>query len=118
MASSPLSFRDRLLLFFADLRTHGVEACVAERRAVDEARVALALELAEKHPDGLGSYVFWIQRDEVQFDAQGDLPAGESLVLYHSGAEVADAVEAIGARFGIRAVEHAVSSVRVVDATR
>lgn len=80
-----LDTRDRLLLAFAELGMYGIEARPAVADVAARARAAIAVQLRQRAPHGLGSYVFWVRAEE---DRPGGLP------LYTSGPEVDRAVAA------------------------
>ena len=97
--------RDRLALAFAELNNHGILACAALPGTVERGHALLRGELAARYPHGLGSYVFFTQADEQQFDPAGHLTA--ALPLHCSSEEVATAVEAAcaGARVDPRLID-------------
>ena len=59
-----LSDRDRMLLAFANLASHGIAA----RPAMASDAAGLAAGLGARHPGGLGSYVFSHRDDDASFD--------------------------------------------------
>jgi hypothetical protein len=93
-----LSDRDRLLLAFANLASHGIAARPA--MASDAAR--LAAELRARHPLGLGSYVFWHCDNDASFDPTGTLTT--ALTLHCSGEEALTAAHAACRQVGIDVV--------------
>ena len=97
-----LSQRDRLLLAFADLAGYGIAAHESLAAPPDEAHAALRAELAARHPQGLGSYVFWTAIDDARFDIDGELTA--PLPLHVSAEEVAAAALAAGRSHGLSIV--------------
>jgi hypothetical protein len=111
--------RDRLALAFAELNSHGILACTALPTTVERGHALLRGERAARYPRGLGSYVFFTQADEQQFDPAGDLTA--ALPLHCSSEEVATAVEAAcaGARVDPRLIDRiAVSHVALAGPRR
>jgi hypothetical protein len=96
-----LALHDRLLLCFADLASYGIYAQPNLPLNVEEGRVAAIAEIAKRYPDATGSYVFWTAADATRFTPDGNLADGDTLPLYHSGAEVARAVRAVCERLGI-----------------
>jgi hypothetical protein len=97
--------RDRLMLAFAELNSHGILACAALPTTAEQGHALLRAQLAARYPHGLGSYVFFTHADEQQFDPTGDLTA--ALPLHCSSEEVATAVEAAcrGARLGLHVTD-------------
>jgi hypothetical protein len=95
-----LSQRDRLLLTFAELAGYGIAAHESLAAGPDEAHAALRAELTARHPDGLGSYVFWTARDDSRFDVDGQLTS--PLAVHVSAEEVAVAALAAGRSYGLR----------------
>jgi hypothetical protein len=97
--------RDRLMLAFVELNSHGILARPALPTTVERGHALLRAELAARYPHGLGSYVFFTQADEQQFDPAGHLTA--ALPLHCSSEEVATAVEAAcaGARVDPRLID-------------
>jgi hypothetical protein len=97
--------RDRLALAFAELNSHGILAYTALPTTVERGHALLRAELAARYPHGLGSYVFFTQADEQQFDPAGHLTV--ALPLHCSNQEVATAVEAAcaGARVDPRLID-------------
>jgi len=93
-----LSDRDRLLLAFANLASHGIAARPA--MASDAAR--LAAELGARHPRGLGSYVFWHHDNDASFDPTGTLTT--ALTLHCSGEEALTAARAACRQVGVDVV--------------
>ena len=83
-----LSDRDRMLLAFANLASHGIAA----RPAMATDAAGLAAELGARHPGGLGSYVFWHRDDDASFDPTGTLTT--ALTLHCSGEEALTAARA------------------------
>ena len=90
-----LSDRDRLLLAFAKLASHGIAA----RPAMASNATELAAELRARHPGGLGSYLFWHHHDDASFDPTGTLTA--ALTLHCSGEEALTAARAACRQVGI-----------------
>jgi hypothetical protein len=76
-----LSDRDRMLLVFANLASHGIAA----RPAMASDAAGLAAELGARHPCGLGSYVFWHRDDDASFDPTGTLTDALTLALQRRG---------------------------------
>jgi hypothetical protein len=93
-----LSDRDRLLLAFANLASHGIAARPA--MATDMAR--LAAEMRARYPRGLGSYVFWHRDNDASFDPTGTLTT--ALTLHCSGEEALTAARAACRQVGIDVV--------------
>jgi hypothetical protein len=93
-----LSDRDRMLLAFANLTSHGIAAWPA--MASDAA--GLAAELRARHPVGLGSYVFWHRDDDASFDPTGTLTA--ALTVHCSGEEALTAARAACRQVGVDVV--------------
>jgi hypothetical protein len=83
-----LSDRDRMLLAFANLASHGIAA----RPAMASDAAGLAAELGARHPGGLGSYVFWRRDDDASFDPTGTLTT--ALTLHCTGEEALTAARA------------------------
>jgi hypothetical protein len=98
MTSMKLSDRDRMLLAFANLASHGIAA----RPAMASDAAALASELGARHPGGLGSYVFWHRDDDASFDPTGTLTA--ALTLHCSGEEALTAAHAACRQVGVDVV--------------
>jgi hypothetical protein len=73
--------RDRMLLAFANLASHGIAA----RPAMASDAAGLAAELGARHPRGLGSYVFWHRDDDASFDPTGTLTDALTLALQRRG---------------------------------
>ena len=73
-----LNDRDRMLLAFANLASHGIAA----RPAMASDAAELAAELRARHPRGLRSYVFWHRDDDASFDPTGTLT--DALTLHCS----------------------------------
>ena len=61
--------RDRMLLVFANLASHGIAA----RPAMASDAAGLAAGLGARHPGGLGSYVVSHRDDDASFDPTGTL---------------------------------------------
>jgi hypothetical protein len=97
--------RDRLALAFAELNRHGILARTALPTTAERGHALLRAEVAARYPHGLGSYVFFTQADEQQFDPTGDLTA--ALPLHCSSGEVVTAVEAAcaGVRVDTRLID-------------
>jgi hypothetical protein len=93
-----LSDRDRMLLAFASLASHGIAA----RPAMASDAAGLAAELGARHPGGLGSYVFWHRDDDASFDPTGTLTA--ALTLHCSGEEALTAARAACRQVGVDVV--------------
>ena len=93
-----LNDRDRMLLAFANLASHGVAA----RPAMAGDAAGLAAELSARHPWGLGSYVFWHHDDDAAFDSTGTLTDG--LTLHCSGEESLTAARAACLQVGVDVV--------------
>jgi hypothetical protein len=93
-----LSDRDRMLLVFANLASHGIAA----RPAMASDAAGLATELGARHPGGLGSYVFWHRDDDASFDPTGTLTA--ALTLHCSGEESLPAARAACRQVGVDVV--------------
>jgi hypothetical protein len=93
-----LSDRDRMLLAFANLASHGIAA----RPAMAGDAAGLAAELGARHPGGLGSYVFWHRVDDAAFDPTGTLTA--ALILHCSGEEALTAARAACRQVGVDVV--------------
>jgi hypothetical protein len=93
-----LSDRDRLLLAFANLASHGIAA----RPAMASDATRLAAELRARHPGGLGSYVFWHRDNDASFDPTGTLTT--ALTLHCSGEEVLTAARAACGQVGVGVV--------------
>jgi hypothetical protein len=93
-----LSDRDRVLLAFANLASHGIAA----RPAMASEAAGLAAELVARHPGGLGSYVFWHLEDDACFDPTGTLTV--ALTLHCSGEESLTAARAACRQVGIDVV--------------
>jgi hypothetical protein len=83
-----LSDRDRLLLAFANLASHGIAA----RPAMASDATQLAAELRARYPRGLDSYVFWHRDNDASFDPTGTLTT--ALTLHCSGEEALTAARA------------------------
>jgi hypothetical protein len=98
ITSMELSDRDRMLLAFANLASHGIAARPA--MAGDAAR--LAAELGARHPHGLGSYVFWHRDDDASFDPTGTLT--DALTLHCSSEESLTAARAACREVGVDVV--------------
>jgi hypothetical protein len=96
-----LALHDRLLLCFANLASYGIYAQPDLPLTVEEGRAAAMADIAERHPDATGSYVFWTITDAARFTPDGNLAVGDALPLYHSGAEVARALRAACVQLGI-----------------
>ena len=92
------SDRDRLLLAFANLASHGIAARPA--MASDAAR--LAAEIRARHPRGLGSYVFWHRDNDASFDPTGTLTT--ALTLHCSGEEALNAARTACRQVGVDVV--------------
>ena len=82
-----LQLRTRLMTAFADLSAHGVYTLGDVAARPERAHSLLRAGLAERHPTGLRSYVFWMR------GAPGD--------LHCSGREAVDAVVAAARRAGL-----------------
>ena len=93
-----LSDRDRVLLAFANLASHGI----ATRPAMASDAAELAAELRARHPGGLGSYVYWHRDDDASFDPTGTLTA--ALTLHCSGEESLTAARAACRQVGVDVV--------------
>jgi hypothetical protein len=93
-----LSDRDRLLLAFANLASHGIAA----RPAMASDAAQLAAELRARHPRGLGSYVFWHRDNDASFDPTGTLTT--ALTLHCSGEETLTAARAACHQVGVDVV--------------
>jgi hypothetical protein len=98
ITSMELSDRDRMLLAFANLASHGIAARPA--MATDMSR--LAAETRARHPHGLGSYVFWHRDNEASFDPTGTLTT--ALTLHCSGEEALTAAHAACRQVGVDVV--------------
>jgi hypothetical protein len=98
ITSMELSDRDRMLLAFAHLASHGIAA----RPAMASDAAGLAAELGARHPGGLGSYVFWHRDDDASFDPTGTLTA--ALTLHCSGEEALTAARAACRQVGVDVV--------------
>jgi hypothetical protein len=83
-----LSDRDRMLLAFANLASHGIAA----RPAMASDAAELAAELRARHPRGLRWYVFWHRNDDASFDPTGTLT--DALTLHCSREESLTAARA------------------------
>jgi hypothetical protein len=93
-----LSDRDRVLLAFANLASHGIAA----RPAMASDAAGLAAELGARHPGGLGSYVFWHLEDDACFDPTGTLTV--ALTLHCSGEESLTAARTACRQVGVDVV--------------
>jgi hypothetical protein len=93
-----LSDRDRMLLAFANLASHGIAA----RPAMASDAAGLAAELGARHPGGLVSYVFWHRDDDASFDPTGTLT--DALTLHCSGEESLTAAGAACRQVGVDVV--------------
>ena len=89
------SDRDRLLLAFANLASHGIAA----RPAMATDMTRLAAETRARHPHGLGSYVFWDRDNDASFDPTGTLTT--ALTLHCSGEEALTAAHAACRQVGV-----------------
>jgi hypothetical protein len=98
ITSMELSDRDRMLLAFANLASHGIAAGPA--MASDPA--GLAAQLGARYPGGLGSYVYWHRDDDASFDTTGTLTA--ALTLHCSGEEALTAARAACRQVGVEVV--------------
>jgi hypothetical protein len=96
--SVSLCDRDRLLLAFADLWSHGVTAWPA----TDGDAAALDADLRRRYPAGLGSCVYWKRSDDRVFDAAGTLTA--PLALHCSSEEALTATRAACQRAGVAVI--------------
>jgi hypothetical protein len=76
-----LSDRDRMLLAFGNLASHGIAA----RPAMASDAAEVAAELRARHPRGLRSYVFWHRNDDASFDPTGTLTDALTLALQPRG---------------------------------
>ena len=92
------SDRDRLLLAFANLASHGIAA----RPAMASDAAQLAAELRARHPRGLGSYVFWHRDNDASFDPTGTLTT--ALTLHCSGEETLTAARTACHQAGVDVV--------------
>jgi len=92
------SDRDRLLLAFANLASHGIAA----RPAMATDMTRLAAETRARHPHGLGSYVFWDRDNDASFDPTGTLTT--ALTLHCSGEEALTAAHAACRQVGVDVV--------------
>jgi hypothetical protein len=72
-----LSDRDRMLLSFANLASHGIAA----RPAMASDAAEVAAELRAPHPRGLRSYVFWHRNDDASFDPTLSVAIGVDMHL-------------------------------------
>src|SRR3954471_10219315 len=93
-----LSDRDRLLLAFANLASHGIAA----RPAMASDATQLAAELRARYPRGLDSYVFWHCENDASFDPTGTLTT--ALTLHCSGEEALTAARAACRQVGVDVV--------------
>jgi hypothetical protein len=82
-----LQLRTRLMTAFADLSAHGVYTLGDVAARPERTHELLRDGLAQRHPTGLRSYVFWMR------GAPGD--------LHCSGREAVDAVVAAARRAGL-----------------
>ena len=89
------SDRDRLLMAFANLASHGIAA----RPAMATDMAGLAAELGARHPRCLGSFVFWHRDHDASFDHTGTLTT--SLTLHCSGEEALTAARAACHQVGV-----------------
>lgn len=102
MQSAPmLSARDRLLLAFANLESYGIAARPSLELGLAAAHADLRVSLAQRYPDGLGSYVFWLRSDECRFSPAGEFIDQAGLRLHCSSPEVLPAIIAGCAASGI-----------------
>ena len=90
--------RDRMLLAFANLASHGIAA----RPAMTSDAAELAAELRARHPRGLRSYVFWHHDDDASFDPTGTLT--DALTLHCSSEESLTAARAACRQVGVDVV--------------
>ena len=90
--------RDRMLLAFANLASHGIAA----RPAMASDAAELAAELRARHPRGLRSYVFWHRDDDASFDPTGTLT--DALTLHCSSEESLTAARAACRQVGVDVV--------------
>ena len=86
------SARDRLLLAFANLESHGIAARPSLELGLEAAHADLRASVAERYPNGLGSYVFWLRSDECRFSPAGEFIDRAGLRLHCSSPEVIAAV--------------------------
>jgi hypothetical protein len=93
-----LSDRDRMLLAFANLASHGIAA----RPAMASDAAGLAAKLGARHPGGLRSYVFWHRDDDASFDPTGTLT--DALTLHCSSEESLTAARAACRQVGVDVV--------------
>jgi hypothetical protein len=94
------SDRDRLLLAFANLASYGIATRDAYGEHATEAHAAIAADLRLRHPNGLGTYVFWTAPDDAaSFDEYGRLT--DELPLHIGGKGTAEAVRTALALAGV-----------------
>jgi hypothetical protein len=87
-----LSARDRLLLAFANLESYGIAARPSLDSGLEAAHADLRASLAERYPNGLGSYVFWLSSNECRFSPAGEFIDRAGLPLHCSSPAVIPAV--------------------------
>lgn len=97
-----IALRDKLLLCFADLDSYGVHAWPSVPMGIGQARRYIVTQILREHPEAIGSYVFWVNSDDLLFSSGGELIAGRSLPLYHSGVDVARAIHTVCTQLGVR----------------
>jgi hypothetical protein len=95
------SLRDRLLLSFSDLAAYGIYAQPEMPFDVADGRAFAYARILDRYPHAIGSYVFWTEGDASRFNADGNVASGDSLPLYHSGADVTPIARVVCARLGV-----------------
>lgn len=99
--STPALSRQRLLAAFATLSSHGIMALPAVGTDPDTTRHRLRDAIRDRFPAALGSYVFYLAREDDHFGPDGRLE--EPVTLHVSGDNVTRAVHAALDHVGLRA---------------